>query len=151
MEKISKNDLRKVQSLFNATMAGDLEGIKTILAHKIHNIDGDIINESMNIGEIDSKGWGRRPIHVAVIAGHYDILQYLIENGANINKKTKYGDTALHFCVHYNRYKIFMYLLDHGADWTIKNNVNLNTMDLAKEQNKESFIKELEKSRDGKK
>ena len=141
MTTITESDIRQMQSLFVASMVGDLEGIVTILNHHKHDIDG---NNIFGI-DIDPKGWGRRPLHGAVIAGHVKIVEFYIKNGANINVQTRYGDTALHFTIHHNRSIILKMLLEAGADPTIQNNVQKSPIDIARDQNKEDFIEEMRK------
>lgn len=141
--KIKPSDRRKAHSFFNACLAGDLDGVKLIFSKNFHTINGDLLDKQLSSIEMDPKSWGRRPIHVATIGGHIQIVKYLVENGANINIKNKYGDTALHFCVHHNCYQIYSYLLVKGADPNILNNVNLSPIDVAKQQNKyDLFIKD---------
>lgn len=139
MAPITESDIRQMQSLFIASMVGDLEGVVTILNHHKHDVDG---NNVFGI-DIDPQGWGRRPIHGAIIAGHIKIVEFYIKNGANINIQTTYGDTPLHFAIHHNRSIILKMLLEAGADPTIQNNIQKSALDIAKDQNKEDFIKEM--------
>lgn len=46
----------------------------------------------------------------------------LLEAGANINAKDKYGDTPLHWVTFYGNQAVIMQLLARGADKTIKDN-----------------------------
>lgn len=141
MTEIRESDIRQMQSLFIATMVGDLEGVVTILNHNKHDING---NNVFGI-DIDPKGWGRRPIHGATISGHYKIVKFYIDNGADVNIQTRYGDTALHFAIHHNRSVILKMLLEAGADPTIQNNVQKTPIDIAKDQEKPDFEEEMKK------
>lgn len=141
MTVITESDIRQMQSLFAASMVGDLNGVVTILNHHKHDIDG---NNVFGI-DIDPSEWGRRPIHAATIGGHYKIVKFYIDNGADVNIQTKYGDTALHFAVFHNRSVILKMLLEAHADPTIANNVNKTPIDVAKERNVPSFVEEMEK------
>ena len=138
---ITESDIRQMQSLFVASMVGDLKGIVTILNYHKHDIDG---NNVLGI-DGDPKGWGRRPIHAAIIAGHYKVVKFYIENGANVNIQTTYGDTCLHFAVFYNRSIILNMLLEAKADPSIANNVNKTPIDSAKEMNAPTLAEEMEK------
>ena len=130
-----------MQSLFVASMVGDLKGIVTILNHHKHDIDGNNVFGM----DIDPKGWGRRPIHGAIIAGHVKVVEFFINNGADTNIQTTYGDTALHFAVYHNRSVILNMLLEGGADPTIQNNIQKTPIDIAKERNYTEFVQEMEK------
>ncbi len=141
MTVITESDIRQMQSLFAASMVGDLNGVITILNHHKHDIDG---NNVFGI-DIDPNSWGRRPIHAATIGGHYKIVKFYIDNGANVNIQSIYGDTALHFAVFHNRSVILKMLLEANADPTITNNVNKTPIDIAKERNNIEFAQEIEK------
>lgn len=138
--KIRESDIRKVQSLFAACMVGDLNGVVTILNAHLHDVDG---NNKFAL-DIDPKGYGRRPIQAATIGGSLEIVQFLIENGADVNIQNRYGDTALHFAVHHNRSLILTELLKSNANPMIKNNVFKTPIDIAHDQNKENFVQEME-------
>lgn len=61
---------------------GNLRDVKRII-----NSDRSHINEK------DMNGW--QPIHEAVRTGHEEIVQYLVENGADIEQRTTVGGTPL--------------------------------------------------------
>ncbi|KAF8489007.1 hypothetical protein F5888DRAFT_1213754 [Russula emetica] len=63
-------------------------------------------------------GGGREvtPLHVAASAGHSDILSLLIEHGADMNGRGRYGDTPLHRASDKGRLEAGQFLLDRGAD-----------------------------------
>lgn len=138
--KIKESDIRKAQSLFAACMVGDLNGVVTILNAHLHDVDG---NNKFAI-DIDPKGYARRPIHAATIGGSLEIVKFLIENGADVNIQNRYGDTALHFAVHHNRSFILTELLKAHADPLIQNNVFKTPIDIAREQNKQAYVQEME-------
>jgi ankyrin repeat protein len=61
----------------------------------------------------------------AVYYDHVDIIKYLVENGADVNKRGKAQSTPLHFvCHHYtsieNMKPIIKMLIEHGADLNAK-------------------------------
>ena len=61
----------------------------------------------------------------AVQFGYEDFIQYLINNGANINAQNNQLNTPLHYALNNKNYKIADILLKEGADETIKNKYNL--------------------------
>lgn len=52
----------------------------------------------------------------------YKKIEFLVENGADINEKNIYGDTLLHFAVLKSNNNLAKLLLKHGANVNGKNN-----------------------------
>lgn len=52
---------------------------------------------------------------IACYKGHYDIAGHLIKLGADVNRKSVKGNTALHDCAESGNLKILKMLLDNGA------------------------------------
>jgi len=46
--------------------------------------------------DVKDDNWGGTPLYFAACKGHKEIAEMLIENGADINAKTKYGLTPMH-------------------------------------------------------
>ena len=55
----------------NAAASGDLETISRLIV------------KGLNINDADYDG--RTPLHLACQAGHAEVVQFLLENGANVN------------------------------------------------------------------
>jgi len=55
-------------------------------------------------------------LHLAAIYGHPDIITLLIENGADIDPKTMYGETPLRRAIVQRKYPSIVTLLRFGAD-----------------------------------
>ena len=53
--------------------------------------------------------------------GHYESVKFLLENGAQINKKNRQGNSAIMFAVQYGHLDIMQMLLEKGADINDKN------------------------------
>lgn len=66
----------------DAARHGDIEGLKEVIS---------IMEEYVN--QKDSNGW--TPLHEGARGGHQEVVAFLVESGANINEKTKSGETAL--------------------------------------------------------
>jgi protein phosphatase 1 regulatory subunit 16A len=45
---------------------------------------------------VDLDGW--QPIHAAAVWGHLDVLELLVQNGANLNARTRNGETPSDIC-----------------------------------------------------
>ena len=80
---------------------------------------------------------------VAVQMGDIDLVKYHINEGIDVNyEHPELMTTALIECIQYDQLEIASLLLKHGADpkqnaWMSKE----NPLTLAKQQNKEAFIK----------
>ena len=55
------------------------------------------------------------PLHVASFLGHKDIVELLLREGANPNKQTTRGETALHLATRGDQHDIMEVLLNKGA------------------------------------
>lgn len=60
--------------------------------------------------------FGSTPLHCSARKGHYDIVVYLVNNGADIHSKDKNFCTALHFSESEGHKSISRYLIQKGAD-----------------------------------
>src|ERR1700749_1211987 len=81
----------RIEALFYACEAGNLDRVKEILDAGYHDING---NNRWGT-DIDPRGWQRSPLFMAFLGGHLELAKWLLENGADVNQKTKYGDTPL--------------------------------------------------------
>jgi ankyrin repeat protein len=73
-------------------------------------------------GNRSSKQWGGlTPLQFAVREGSMDTVKTLVDAGADVNKRSEFGWTALLVATQNRYYKIGVYLLDHGADPNIAN------------------------------
>lgn len=96
---------------FIATTNGNLPEVKRLLKK-----DSTLLNvrdEATDFCGLD----------MAVINGHEEVVEFLIQNGANVNATDFQGYTALHSAVKCGHKNIVRYLLDHKA------NVNATSKD----------------------
>ncbi len=68
----------RIESLFHACMSGDWARVEQILDDGYHDANGG----NRWAADIDPRGWGRTPLHVAIEAGHLELAAWLIEQGA---------------------------------------------------------------------
>mmetsp|Transcript_20580 Transcript_20580/g.23857 ORF Transcript_20580/g.23857 Transcript_20580/m.23857 type:complete len:473 (-) Transcript_20580:131-1549(-) len=87
-----------------AAKSGDVKHLKEII---------EKMNEYVN--EKDSNGW--TPLHEGARGGHKDVVQLLLEQGANINEKTYTGETPLWWAekIHGEEHSLVKLLRDLGA------------------------------------
>lgn len=58
---------------------------------------------------------GHTCLMIACYKGHYKIASYLLALGANVNRRSFKGNTALHDCAESGSLEILQLLLAHGA------------------------------------
>ncbi|KAL6991296.1 hypothetical protein U1Q18_009413 [Sarracenia purpurea var. burkii] len=80
---------------------GDLEGIKELL-----NSGTDL-----NFRDIDD----RTALHVAACQGFGDVVELLLENGAEVDPKDRWGSTPLADAIHYKNHDAIKLLEKYGA------------------------------------
>ncbi len=96
------------------------EWSKLLDAIKVGNIEA--VKESLAAGaEVNYWSWSF-PLGVAAWNGHTDIVELLINEGANVNMHAGTGDTALHSAARNGNVEIVILLLDAGADVNDVNN-----------------------------
>lgn len=71
----------------------------------------------------DQDNAGNTALHEAALQGHIEIVELLIENGADVNIKSieMFGDTPLIDASANGHLDVVKYLLKNGADPTIRN------------------------------
>ena len=81
------------------------------------NIVQDFINSGIDCDLIDEHG--NTPLSYSAISGHLEIVQYLVEKGANINLQNTDGITAfmLAFAAESEHFEIVRYLVEKGANY----------------------------------
>lgn len=158
-------DCKNENILFTAVREGNLNFVKYILDEKKADIDinwknGEnrtLLHEAASkfsevgllkylIGEkhadinitAGKNNW--TPLHYAVKESNLDCVEYLVDCGANIDKKDVNGDTPLHLAASRylgkSGYEICKYLCEHGAYVSQKNNENKTPLDIVLSQNR---------------
>ncbi|WP_341815607.1 MULTISPECIES: ankyrin repeat domain-containing protein [unclassified Wolbachia] len=110
-----------------AAKHGHLETVKALL--KIEGIKIDERNEL-----------GFTPLHNAVLKDHKEIVEFLIQTGANVDAQHLYG-TPLHYAVSYCHKETVEVLLEKGANVNAVNTHGMTPLDYAKGQNVEILLK----------
>eukprot|EP00048_Salpingoeca_helianthica_P014541 m.222211 g.222211 ORF g.222211 m.222211 type:complete len:137 (-) comp15979_c0_seq1:205-615(-) len=100
-------------------MAG--EGTQDLL-WAVKNGDLDVVRQLVETNHVDVNAvlsGGRSAIHYAGDMGQKDVLKYLVEQGADVNKKDVHGITALLAAIWEGHASAVEYLLSVGADATL--------------------------------
>jgi Ankyrin repeats (3 copies) len=118
-ERIERKDAQGVNLLYLATYNGELDLVKEIITQnkKCISPDKECINPD-NDKYI--------PLCVAAQEDHFEIVKFLVEQGADINQANTDGNTALDFAAENSR-EIYDYLLEKGGKIGIKNTDKLTT------------------------
>lgn len=94
---------------------------REMIANNISAINRMLDEEPALVNQRDDKG--RSPIDLAVSRSSCEVVELLIQRGANINtRENVYGSTPLLQVVARDRKEIAEILLRHGVDITMKNN-----------------------------
>ncbi|KAK6534194.1 Set3 complex subunit [Arthrobotrys megalospora] len=111
-DKTGRNQLHKVCA------KGVLDEAKACL-----DAEPDLLNDADNAGYL--------PIHAAALAGHDDIVAWLIEEGALVDKPAEDLSTPLLDAVENMHVAVVNTLLEHGADPRHRNKAGQSSIDLA--------------------
>lgn len=88
---------------------------------------------------VDPDGW--TPLHHAVESDSAEEVIELLEKGADVNAKNKYGSTPLHLAARSGFIGVARVLLQYGADDSIKNKYSFTAREYADvESRKETEI-----------
>ena len=126
-----KNDCgdADADSLLAAAANGDLAEVKRLVVDC--GVDPNVQDDL-----------GMTPLHRAASDGYLEVVELLLEHGANSNiQENKYGWTPLHYAAKKCHVNVARVLLDHGADPTIRDNEGKTPLDYG--SNCEEIIEEL--------
>ena len=87
----------------------------------------------VGIGEINEfsiNNYGESVLHLAACQGRVDIIERLIDDGVDINKKGEHGYTPLHEAIEQGNYLAALYLIKRGADLMVKNDFGMSPLDI---------------------
>lgn len=110
------------EELIKACEKDDLEKVKSL------------IGKGLDI-DLEYKFW--TPLTKASEKGHSDIVEYLVENGAKINKENGHDWTALMCASMNSRFEVVKYLVEKGANINIKNDEGWTALMLASNEDEE--------------
>ena len=110
--------------LADAVRAGDVDGVRTL-------IEGGADIHALDTRPGIAGGNGRRPLNFAALENDVEMINILLELGADINKPNLSGFTPLHHAVEAQSEEAIALLVRKGADTTIKNGRGLTPEEFA--------------------
>lgn len=116
--------------IYNFVSNGNKEVIKNMLS------------DGLNINKIEGS---TTPLHIAVKSGNMEMIEFLIENGADPSIVNAKNNTPLHMAANEGNITAFKTLLNKNVDLKIKGNFNLTPLEMAVVYGHEDFLFNLTK------
>lgn len=95
------------RSMVRAVETGDLPRVKSLVARNARLVDARIIGGFPSDLPV---------LHAAIDCSHFDVAEFLIDSGADVNARDNLDKTALHYAIERGSDHLAKLLLDSGAD-----------------------------------
>uniref|UniRef100_A0A4W6EM55 Poly [ADP-ribose] polymerase n=1 Tax=Lates calcarifer TaxID=8187 RepID=A0A4W6EM55_LATCA len=99
------------RELFEACRSGNLERVRKLVTAE-------------NVNSRDTAGRKSTPLHFAAGFGRKDVVDFLLQNGANVHARDDGGLISLHNACSFGHAEVVSLLLHHGADANARDNWN---------------------------
>ncbi|XP_044194046.1 poly [ADP-ribose] polymerase tankyrase-2-like isoform X1 [Thunnus albacares] len=99
------------RELFEACRSGDLERVRKLVTAE-------------NVNSRDTAGRKSTPLHFAAGFGRKDVVDFLLQSGANVHARDDGGLISLHNACSFGHAEVVSLLLHHGADANARDNWN---------------------------
>jgi ankyrin repeat protein len=96
------------EEIVEAAKRGDLQAVKAILS-----------NDPSKLNALDEEKY--TPLHWACMRAHWDVAEYLIEQGADLNIQGGDGGTPLQWAAHHDNVDIVRLMVSKGAKLNVQN------------------------------
>ena len=93
-----------------------------IRTEKYHLVERLLQHSACDVNKADPVT-GRRPIHVAIINGHFDTVKRLVKRGCQINSTDRDGSTPINTALTHNRKEIIQYLIEENCSLDMMNSL----------------------------
>uniref|UniRef100_A0A674AXR6 Poly [ADP-ribose] polymerase n=1 Tax=Salmo trutta TaxID=8032 RepID=A0A674AXR6_SALTR len=97
------------REIFEACRNGDVERVRRLVRPE-------------NVNSRDTAGRKSTPLHFAAGFGRRDVVDYLLQNGANVHARDEGGLVSLHNACSFGHSEVVNLLLRHGADANSRDN-----------------------------
>lgn len=118
-------------------MAG-LSLTETALALQLAEVKRLVESESRPVDETDE--WGDTALHAAALKGRVTVVAYLLEHGADVNKRNAAGSTPLHKALAGGHAAVAELLVRHGADGDARNEAGLLPEDYTRKKSLKMLV-----------
>lgn len=121
-------EIRKNPQIINK----EFENGETPLTYAIRLKNENIINKLIEVSDVNKGGkGGLAPIHISIISNLPNVMNTLINNGANIEAKSMLNETPLYLAISFERNNMSLTLLSLGANYNIKSDLEISARELA--------------------
>ena len=96
-------------------------------------------NKHINFYDLEEKKSGNSYLHSAIIDNHPELVGYILEKGADINKQNNDGNTALHLALKNGNMEIIKLIMNKKPSLDIQNKEGIIPLDLFTPQMKVYF------------
>jgi len=143
-------DPKEIMTLYDYAALGDIEQVKSLILEGINvntksqsgmtALAWAVLYGHQDIAELliqrgaDVNVAPRTPLHLACQRGNKELAEWLIDRGADINKESESGLTPLHLAAKRGRKDIVELLIAKGAHVNVKDNADHTPLDLAEQR-----------------
>ena len=128
----------KTNKFHDLVEKGDIEGVREAISCTTTMAPIDIVNQG------DPGRANTTPLHLASRRGFIDLVEFLVEQGADLNARGAWELTPLHYSAVFNQPTITTKLLDYGADHHLKDAKGNTALDHAKLESNNDVVTILE-------
>ena len=96
-------------------------------------------NKRINFYDLEDKKTGNSYLHSAIIDNHPELVSYILEKDADINKQNNDGDTPLHLALKIGNFEIIKLIMNKKPSLDIQNKEGIIPLDLFSPQMKVYF------------
>ena len=96
-------------------------------------------NKRINFYDLEDKKTGNSYLHSAIIDNHPELVSYILEKDADINKQNNDGDTPLHLALKIGNFEIIKLIMNKKPALDIQNKEGIIPLDLFSPQMKVYF------------
>ncbi|MFH1921664.1 MAG: ankyrin repeat domain-containing protein, partial [Planctomycetota bacterium] len=117
-------------NLFEACEVGDVGRVRELLGADA------TLAKVKEVGHI-------MPLHGAAAQGHKEIVELLVQAGADVNAANQWGVTPIYFAAAWGHKEVAMFLIDRGADVHVKAHDGETPLQVAKRKGHEEVVQLL--------
>ena len=94
-----------------------------------------LVEKGADVNQASTNDWRVQPLHAAIAARDHEIIEYLLQNGADVNARQQHDFTPLHAAAQNGDADLIKVLLEHRADINATTASGETAMDIALKSN----------------